>query len=307
MSKKKPSNITQSIKDKLRNYATEQKESFDYVLTRYASQRLLYRLSKSDYKKQFILKGATLFSVWNKGQTHRATKDLDLLGFGNNEVDKLIEIFKKICCQECQEDGLIFFPESIEGKKIKEGEEYEGVSFSLRGKLGSARVQVLVDIGFGDAVTPPAVEREIETFLFLNLPLPSLLIYPPETVIAEKFQVMVSLSIMNSRVKDFYDIWYLSKTFEFHGDLLCEALKATFKRRNTQLPEIVPPALTDEFAQDPNKQTQWTAFVNKTQPKLTISWSEIIADLIIFIMPPSSTAAQQKEFNQNWCPEKTWY
>lgn len=311
MSNKQSSNIAHSIKDKLSAYAKTQEEEFNYVLIRYASHRLLYRLSQSDYKKQFILKGATLFSVWKNGEAHRATKDLDLLCFGNNEVEELIEVFKKICCQECQQDGLSFFPESIRGERIKKDQQYEGVRVFLQAKLGKAQVQVQVDIGFGDAVTPAAVEVELETFSFLDLPLPSLQIYPSETVVAEKFQTMVSLGIMNSRLKDFYDIWYLSKTFEFQGDLLCKAIKATFERRKTPLPRIVPFAFTDDFAKDSDKQKQWIAFVKrikKIQPKLEIPMlSEIIAEIQIFLMPPSSAAAQQREFYQRWSPEKTWY
>jgi predicted nucleotidyltransferase component of viral defense system len=310
MSKKQPPNIASSIRSKLLAHAKTQEEDFNYVLIRYASDRLLYRLSQSDYKEQFILKGATLFSVW-KGEAHRATKDLDLLGFGNNGVEELIEIFKKICCQECQKDGLSFFPESITGERIKEDQEYEGVRIFLPAKLETAKIQVQVDIGFGDAVTPAAVEVELSTFLFLNLPLPSLQIYPKETVVSEKFEAMVSLGIRNSRLKDFYDIWYLSKTFEFQGALLCKAIKATFEQRNTPLPKIVPFAFTDEFAKDPDKQKQWIAFVKrikKIQPKVEIPMlSEIIAEIQIFLMPPSSATAQQREFNERWCPEKTWY
>ena len=280
------------------------------MLIRYASHRLLYRLSQSDYKKRFILKGSTLFSVW-KSEAYRATKDLDLLCFGNNEVDELVEVFKKICCQECQEDGLSFFPESITGERIKKDQQYGGVRLFLPTKLETSKVQVQIDIGFGDAVTPAAVEVKFSTFSFLNLPLPSLRIYPKETVVAEKFEAMVSLGIINSRLKDFYDIWYLSKTFEFQGSLLSKAIKATFEQRNTPLPRIVPFAFTDEFAKDPDKEKQWIAFVkriNKIQPKLEIPMlSEIIAEIQLFLMPPSFAAAQQEEFNQHWCPKKTCY
>jgi predicted nucleotidyltransferase component of viral defense system len=310
MSKKQPSDIASSIKDRLSAHAKAEGEDFNYVLTRYASYRLLYRLSKSDYKKRFILKGATLFSVWKNGEAHRATQDLDLLGYGNNEVEELIEVFKKICCQECQEDGLSFSPESVKGDKIKEGEEYEGVKVTLWANLEGTRikVEVEIDIGFGDTVTPAAVEMELPIFGFLNLPLASLRTYRQETLVAEKFQAMVSLGIMNSRLKDFYDIWYLSKTFEFQGALLCKAIKATFEQRNTPLPIKEPFAFTDDFAKDPDKQKQWTTFLKTTKPKLKNPiLSEVIAEIRSFIMPPSSAAAQQKEFNQHWCLEKTWY
>lgn len=254
MSNKQSSNNAHSIKDRLFTYATRQEEEFNYVLIRYISDRLLYRLSQSDYKKEFILKGATLFSVWKNGEAHRATKDLDLLRVGSNEVEEVIEVFKKICCQECVEDGISFSPEELKGEIINRDQEYEGVRVFLPARLGNAKVKIQVDIGFGDAVTPPAEEVEIQTFSFLNLPLPSLQVYPHETVVAEKFQAMVLFGIMNSRLKDFYDIWYLSKNFEFQGDLLCQAIKATFERRKTSLPKTVPFAFTEEFAKDLDKQ-----------------------------------------------------
>jgi predicted nucleotidyltransferase component of viral defense system len=308
MNKKQPSNIAASIKARLLTHAKAKREDFNYVLIRYAAHRLLYRLSKSDYKEQFILKGATLFSVWKNGEAHRATKDLDLRGSGNNEVEELIEIFKKICCQECKEDGLIYPPKRVKGDKIKEGEEYEGVKITLWANLSGAQIQVQIDIGFGDTVSPPAVEIELPIFEFLNLPLASLRTYRQETLIAEKFQAMVSLGIMNSRLKDFYDIWYLSKTSEFEGASLCQALQATFEQRNTPLPIKEPFAFTEDFAKDPDKLKHWTTFLNTKKPEMeTPMLSEIIAEIRSFLMPPSSAAAQQREFNQRWCPEKTWY
>jgi predicted nucleotidyltransferase component of viral defense system len=306
MSKKQPFNIATSIRARLLAHAKAEGEDFNYVLTRYASHRLLYRLSKSDYKERFILKGATLFSVWKNGEAHRATEDLDLRGSGNNEVEELIEVFKKICCQECQEDGLTFSPEKVEGHKIKEGQEYEGVKVTLWANLSGAEIKVEIDIGFGDTVTPPAVEIELPIFGFLNLPLASLRTYRQETLVAEKFQAMVSVGIMKSRLKDFYDIWYLSKTSEFEGASLCKAIKATFEQRNTPLPIKEPFAFTEDFAKDPDKQKQWTTFLKRTKPKLeTPMLSEVIAEIRSFLMPPSSAAAQQREFNQRWCPEKT--
>ena len=308
MSNKQLSNIAKSIKDKLLTHAQMRGEIFSFVLQRYGSHRLLYRLSQSDYKEQFILKGATLFSVWKNDEIHRATKDLDLLSFGNNEVEELKEIFQNICCQECPQDGLTFFPETIKAQKIKKGQIYEGVKVTLQAKLESAKIQVQVDIGFGDAVTPDALKVELSTFSFLKLPLPCLRTYHRETVIAEKFQAMIFLGIRNSRLKDFYDIWYLSKNFEFQGDLLCKAIKATFERRETPLLITIPFAFTEDFTKHPDKQKQWTGFLNNTKLELrTLMLSEVIAEIESFLMPAYRAVAEQREFNKRWCPEKKWY
>ena len=166
-------------------------------------------------------------------------------------------------------------------------------------------IQVQIDIGFGDAVTPQAQEVEFPTIL--NLPAPSLLIYPRETVIAEKFQAMVALGIINSRLKDFYDIWFLCQNFEFQGDILCEALKSTFYRRRTPLPTAVPFALTNEFALDKDKQKQWKSFVNKGQLKTEqVSLPEVIAVIREFLMPPCLATVHLEPFNKIWARATNW-
>lgn len=304
MSQKSPRNIAASILMRLLQLAKQRGEEFNYLLIRYASERFLYRLSQSQYKKQFILKGAALFTVWN-GEPHRATKDLDLLGYGVNEKDNLIEVFQTICRQQCEEDGIKFEEETVTGERIKEDQEYEGVRLKLKGKLGSTAITIQVDIGFGDAVTP--TPEEVEWTTFFDLPAPCLRIYPRETVVAEKFQAMVALGIKNSRLKDFYDIWFMSQNFEFQGEKLCKAIKTTFARRKTSLPTTEPFALTAEFALDVDKQKQWQAFLKKGKLKSPHkSLSEVIAIIKDFLMPPSLAAAQDQEFNQLWVKAGPW-
>jgi hypothetical protein len=231
---------------------------------------------------------------------------LDLLCFGNNEIEDLAKIFKEICLVQCPEDGVIFFPESVQGKIIKEDQEYEGVIINLTGKLGrSNTITIQVDIGFGDAVTPDAEEVEIEPLL--DTPKARLRIYPPETVIAEKFQAMVSLGIKNSRMKDFYDIWFIAQNFEFQGELLCQALKKTFERRKTEIPMQEPLALTQEFVNSSDKQKQWQAFLSKSRIGLTPnSFSEVINEIQKFIMPPCLAVAQNQKFDKVWIKSGTW-
>jgi len=295
---KKPTNIAASIRDRLLNLSRKRKEQYNYLLTVYVGERLLYRLSQSPYQQQYILKGATLFKVWN-GEPHRATKDLDFLSFGNNEVEHIEKVFKEICLIECEEDGIIFLPESIKAQVIKEDQQYEGVRVEIVGKLGTNLCKLQVDIGFGDVVTPDAKEEVIDTIL--NVPKPILKIYPRETAIAEKFQAMVDLGIQNSRMKDFYDIWFLCKDFEFTGDLLAKAIKNTFERRKTPLPIKEPLALTQEFINDPDKRKQWKAFLNRSKIGETdLTFDEVVTVIKNFIMPPCLASANHENFDRVW-------
>lgn len=304
MSKKQIRNVPASIRSKLLQLSKQRGEDYNYLLMRYVSDKLLYRLSQSPYQQQFILKGAILFRVWN-GEPHRATKDIDLLGFGANDISSLVQVFKEICCQEYEQDGVSFQEETVTGQKIKEDQEYEGVRINLQGTLDSTKISLQVDIGFGDAITPSPEEAQLPTIL--DLPVPYLRIYPRETVISEKFQAMVSLGISNSRLKDFYDIWFLCQNFQFQGNLLTQAIKATFERRKTSLPTIEPLALTTEFAEDTNKQKQWQAFLNKGQLKSEHKHlREIITIIKDFLMPPCVAMAENKAFNQHWYPSKGW-
>jgi predicted nucleotidyltransferase component of viral defense system len=304
MSRKQIRNIPASIRSQLLHLSKQRGEDFNYLLMRYGSDRLLYRLSQSPYQRQFILKGATLFRVWN-GEPHRATKDLDLLSFGANDVSSLMEIFKEICRQKYEQDGISFHEETVRGEKIKEEQEYEGVRINLQAKLDSTKISIQVDIGFGDAVTPLPEEALLPSIL--DLPAPRLQIYPRETVVAEKFQAVVALGISNSRLKDFYDIWFLCQSFEFQGNLLSQAIRATFERRKTSLPTIEPLALTAEFAEDINKKKQWQAFLNrgqlKSEHKDLMEVTKIIKE---FIMPPCLAATKDETFNQRWHPSSCW-
>ena len=211
-------------------------ENFDYVLKTYLIQRLLYRLGSSTFSDRFLLKGAMLFWVW-EGDAHRPTRDIDLLGFGENDIDTLIVDFREICSVEA-DDGLASDLGSIKGMEIKEGAFYQGVRITGKAILEKAKITFQVDIGFGDAVSPQAEMATLPSFL--DLPDPQLNVYPVYTVIAEKFQAMVMLGIANSRIKDFYDLWVITSRMEIEGSLLVEAIKATFERRDTPLSGITP-------------------------------------------------------------------
>ncbi|HIK12393.1 MAG TPA: nucleotidyl transferase AbiEii/AbiGii toxin family protein [Oscillatoriaceae cyanobacterium M33_DOE_052] len=299
-----PRNLAASVRQRLLNLAKEQTEDFQAILTRYVLERLLYRLSQSPYRDRFILKGAILFSVWSN-QPHRATRDIDLLGYGDNTIQNLQQIFQDICRLEVEEDGLEFQAETVKGTTIKEKQEYGGVRVNLTAIMEKARIPIQIDIGCGDAVTPAPVEEELPTLL--KFPCPKLRIYPRETVIAEKFHAMVTLGIANSRMKDFYDIWFLAQNFPFSGVTLSQAIKATFDRRTTKLPARIPLALTLEFAEDAAKLAQWQAFLKKG--KLTanpLNLSEVIAIIDKFLMPPNRALVLGESFNYMWLPGGNW-
>ena len=303
MSDKRYSNIAKSIRGKLLFSSKQQREEFNYTVMNYASDRLLYRLSKSIYRNKFIVKGATIFKIWNR-LAHRATKDIDLLGIGDNSISQLTSMFKIICQQPCEEDGIYFDEKSIKGEKIKPEQKYEGVRITLKYYLDTIKNSLQIDIGFGDVIIPEAKEVEFRTFF--DLPAPRLRIYPRETVIAEKFQAMVFLGISNSRIKDFYDIWFLAHNFDFDGRILSQAIKATFNRRNTEISTKIPLALTDEFFQDESKQKQWFAFLNKG--KLNVkpsSFEGVINDIHKLVIPPYLAIANNQEFNCIWVADQS--
>jgi predicted nucleotidyltransferase component of viral defense system len=288
----------------LANLAREQGEDFQLVLTRYVIERLLYRLSRSEQRGDFVLKGAMLFQLW-ADQPHRPTRDLDLLGKGDNSVERLVEVFRAVCLLAVEDDGLTFDPGSVIAERIKEDQEYEGVRVHCEARLGQARIDLQIDVGFGDAVTPRAVEVQYPTIL--AFPAPVLPAYRRETVVAEKFQAMVALDIANSRMKDFFDLWVLARGFSFDGDPLCRAIRATFRRRKTALPAEAPLALTAEFGTDAAKVKQWQAFVKKSKLDIGgITLEQVCAFLNGFLMPPTKVLVAGDDFAHTWPPAGPW-
>lgn len=276
-------NTAASVRQRLLNIARNQKVEFQLILTHFALERFLFRISKSEHANDFVLKGAMLFQVWS-GAPHRPTRDLDLLGRGAPDIAYFTDIISRICGLDYPDDGLFFQADSILLERIKEEDEYQGLRATLTATLDSARIPLQIDIGFGDAIVPTPLLIEYPTLL--DLPSPILKAYAKETVIAEKFHAMVHRGIANSRMKDFYDVWILATTYHFEASELRAAIRSTFERRETELPTQTPLALTDEFAQDPTKTAQWLAFVKKG--KLfegdVVSFPEILPTLEKFIM-----------------------
>jgi hypothetical protein len=297
-------NMAASVRQRLLNLARERGENFDYLLTRFGLERFLYRLANSPHRDRFILKGAMLFLLWGMDE-HRPTRDADLLGFGENGPENLVAIFQEVCRVAVMDDGLIFVPESVQAALIREEMEYGGIRVTLRGMLDRARISLQLDVGFGDAVTPQAAEVDYPTLL--DLPAPHLRIYPKETVIAEKFQAMVHLGIANSRMKDFYDIWVMARTFDFDGELLRTAIERTFERRRTDVPAQAPLALTADFYADPAKQMQWRGFLRRNGLSDGDTSLEAVAGVIrSFVMPLCAAITAGNEFAARWTAGGLW-
>ncbi len=256
-------NLGASVRARLLNRAKAEKSEFGLTLTRFALERLLYRLSVSPHRGQFLLKGALLFDLWFD-EPHRPTRDADFLGFGPADLPTLENVFREICAVQVA-DGIVFDPDSVKAAEIRKEANYAGIRITLTGSLDGARCPVQADIGFGDAVTPGPEETDYPVLLD-DLPAPKLRVYPRYTVIAEKFEAITSLGIANSRMKDFFDLWVLTRHSELDAAILRQAVTATFARRGTPLPTTTPPVgLSDEFAADANKQTQWRAFTTRNK------------------------------------------
>lgn len=254
-----PKNLAASVKARLQNEAARRGEDFNLLLLRYGIERLLFRLSQSPHADRFLLKGAMLFVVWDE-KTHRPTRDLDLLGFGPSEKEDLAKVFRDVVGTPVMDDGLIFDAASIRAEEIREENAYGGVRVRLMAKLGPADVPFQIDVGVGDIVTP--APETVNFPALLEFPAPTIRTYPVYTVVAEKFEAMAKLGIANTRMKDFHDVWFLTRRFQLDGPTLRRAIEATFAHRQTLLP-VWPDPLSDAFAQEPTKQTQWTAFIRR--------------------------------------------
>lgn len=251
-------NVTASTRDRLRNKARPDGTDFQQILVRYACERFLYRLGKSEEREQCILKGATLLGLWME-DPYRTTRDIDLLTTGENDEGAVRRTMTTICNAPCPEDGLIFDVETLRVLPIRDDQKHGGQRAKLFAFLGKTRIPVQVDFGFGDIVTPDPKEEQLPTLL-QGVPAPALKVYPQVTTIAEKFEAMVKLGTRNSRRKDFHDIWALSENFEFDGTELREAVARCFERRRTHLPDEMPDALTIAFYADSARQERWQAY-----------------------------------------------
>ena len=301
MSEKISGNIAASVRQRLLNLARKDQRPFNELLQYYAMERFLYRLSRSSHAGRFILKGALMLLAW-RSPVSRSTMDIDLLGRTSNKEADIISQLHDILAAEVPPDGLVFDPDSIEAERITEDADYEGIRIRFRGMLDSARVNMQIDIGFGDIVFPGPEESDLPAML--DLPAPRLLCYSRESAIAEKFEAMVKLRELNSRMKDFYDIWLLSRQFDFEGEKLAEAIRLTFNHRGTTLSDEIV-AFTEEFIEA--KESQWKAFIKKLkQDHVPPSFADIVATVNAFLGPISSALSAGATAPTRWVAPGPW-
>lgn len=298
MAREARKNVGASVRARLLQRSRDERADFQILLTRYALERLLYRLSRSEHRNRFILKGAMLFVTWVDAP-FRPTRDLDLLGYGENSPEAIRNAFRAICSQQVDDDGVVFDVEGVESAPIREDIEYGGVRVRTHATIDGARIPIQVDVGFGDAITPGPIEIEYPALLDAQ---PALVrAYPVETVIAEKFHVLATRGIANSRLKDYYDLWLIAETFDLERAPLAKAIRQTFKRRETELPADNPTGLSQAYAD--TWGSQWRAFL--TREHMTAAPQQlaaVITDLQGFLLPLIEDLAGASR----WNPRAGW-
>jgi hypothetical protein len=264
-------------------------------------ERFLYRLSQSSYRDSFVLKGALLFRIWAVPDT-RATRDMDFLAYIDNSLEHLVEIVQSTPSLEVPDDGLTFDPESVAAERIKEDADYEGVRIRFRAFLGRARVTMQIDVGFGDVVHPGVAETEYPTLL--DFPSPVLRSYPPETVIAGKVEAMLHLGELNSRMKDFFDVWRLSRLYSFDARTLSVAIRATLENRKTEVVSF--DELQEELLGSSDKQAQWTAFLKNAGVDGPDSFANLLDSLGLFLSPMLDAIESGELIEGTWKASGPW-
>ena len=302
--KKAVKNISASIRARLQNIAKETGRPFSEVLQYYGMERFLYRFSRSEYADQFILKGALMFAVWQVPE-RRTTLDIDFSARYNNQIAAIEELISDVCKIPVTPDGIIFDSAKVKGKKIKENADYEGVRVKFRGFLERSRFTMQIDVAFGDVIYPKPVV--IDYPVILGLPKPHLKGYPVEGVVSEKCEAIVKLGSLNSRMKDFYDLWLMLRRFDFDGIRLTEALKRTFRHRQTPLPEHQPIFAEEIYDERSDRQTLWKAFLKKGEIKhISEKLSAVAVEIESFLVDPLDAIRRGQAFSKEWKAPGPW-
>lgn len=292
-----------SVQARLLNRARSEGRDYSQVLTRYGLERLLYRLSISAHAENFLLKGALLFDLWFDVPL-RPTRDIDLLGFGLAELPHVMQVFREICeIGVGVDDGVRFDPESVTADEIRNEASYAGIRVKLEGRLGQQRCPVQIDIGYGDAVTPEAETAEYPVLLE-NSPAPVLRVYPKYTVVAEKLEAIITLGLVNTRMKDYFDLWVLSEHESFDYETLATAIRATLRNRQTQMPSRLPLGLSDEFSANPEKRRQWAAFLSKNR-LISPPLESVVERLRNWLVP--AMHGLDGHSGRTWIAAERWY
>ena len=304
MSNRTPTNIAASVLAKLRNLALQRGWNYMHMVTRYGIERFLFRLGTSEYAKQFVLKGGNMFVIWQNGNNSRPTLDSDLLCYGDVSDEHLKQIFTELCNMHgIPDDGVVFDYDSIRISPIRENTEYGGKRIVLNSSIGTVRFPLQFDIGVGDAVTPSPEYADFPVLL-QTMKSPRIRVYPMAASIAEKTSAMLTLGINNSRMKDFYDIWLLSRMAEHDYETILSAIRNTFERARIEMPSEPPMALTEKFGANELKQTQWTAFLHRNSTlDVPTDFKEIVACVSQFLSPVFYHA---EIMPKKWIPGVGW-
>lgn len=304
MTKRQPSNVAASVRQRLLNRSRETGEVFDFLLQRYAAERFLYRLGVSRHRESYVLKGAMLFPLWG-GSLYRPTRDLDFAGYGSADVEDILTIFRELCSAQVEDDGVVFEAHSLTAEPIRDDTEYQGLRLKFRATLDHARIGMQIDVGFGNAIRP-GPERVTYPTLLNALP-PDICAYPPEAVVAEKLHAMVVLGERNTRLKDFYDLFVLSQQFRFLGEPLTAAIAATFERRRTTITADVPVALTSRFYSDDARNERWRAYLRSNEiPGAPADFTTVGETLSGFFSLPLRAIVSTEPFRTEWPPMGPW-
>lgn len=294
-------NLSASVHQRLLTRARSNLRPFNELLQYYAMERFLYRLARSDHTDRFVLKGALMLEVWCS-QGIRSTMDIDLLGLTSNAESVLTDQIKDVLVVDVEPDGLVFDPSTIQTGRITEDTDYEGIRIRFKGALGTAIVHMQLDIGYGDVVYPEPAMSDFPTML--DFPAPRLLCYSRESGIAEKFEAMTKLGMLNSRMKDFFDIWLLSRRFDFDGPELARAIQLTFEKRSTPLPQEVV-AFSRPFIEE--KEKLWAAFrIRLSLGHVPDSFKDVVASIDRFLTPVVATLTTGNPGAKRWTASGTW-
>jgi len=304
MSKANLKNIPASVHQRLLNVAKATNEELQALLTRFALERLLYRLGRSPHREALVLKGAFLFLAWGESAS-RPTKDIDFLATGEAEIGRFEDLIRDVCKVADPNDGLEYHAETVHGEAIREQAHHDGIRIYLLATLGNARIPLQIDIGSGDAIDPDPVDISYPTVL--DLPAPSIRAYRRESVIAEKLEALVSIGEATSRLKDFFDIWRFSSVFAFDGQNMQRAVQSTFDRRHTPIPVGIPPALGGEFTRDADRVKQWDRLVTRfAAEETTPSLTDVCGKILRFATPIFSRIRDGRAFAGSWPPGGPW-
>jgi predicted nucleotidyltransferase component of viral defense system len=303
MSQKSLKNVAASVHQRIVNLARAQNSDVNLLFTRYGLERFLYRLSRSAHADSFVLKGAMLFFVWT-GEASRPTRDLDLLAHISPDAEVIRRAFREICRTSVEDDALEFQSNAMEIEATQDLRRFGGFRISMPALLGKVRLQVQVDLGFGDSVTP--APKRITYPTLLGQPAPQLAAYNMETVVAEKTEAIVRLGLTNTRTKDYFDLLMLSRNFAFAGSDLVASLSATFQTRDTRIPADIPPGLSEGFAADPVSLTRWNSFLRRNGLSDNADWPKALAAVRTFVLPPLRATGQAEPFTHEWPGGGPW-